>query len=75
MIVAGCKVGVPMRGGIPKQCAKAVAATLTVSAKQGQRHGLELCSEHFASITSLRQITEYTETATGQPTPLRVVLV
>jgi len=75
MIVIGCKAGIPRRAGIVKQCTKAVVIIKTVSAKQGQRHGLELCSEHYAELTERKEITEYTESATGQGVPLRVKLV
>jgi len=75
MIVTGCKAGIPRRAGIVTQCTKAVAATIVVTAKQGQRHGLEVCNEHFAELITRKELTEYTESATGQGVPLRVKLV
>lgn len=73
-IVAGCKFGLPSRGGIPKQCTKTVVASITVSGPSGGKHLLEVCQEHYQHFADVRQGTEYSE-SNGKPVPKRVTLV
>lgn len=74
-IVAGCKFGIPARGGRPRQCTKTVVASITVSGPQGGRATLEVCQEHYQHFADVRQGTEYTETSKGVAEPKRVTLV
>lgn len=75
MIGSGCRCGISVRGGRPKQCGQPVVANATINDGSGSLRTLPVCLRHYQALMDRRQATEYTEDAKGTPAPKRVTLI
>lgn len=73
--MGGCQYGLPTKGGLPKQCGKTKAGTITVAVSDRVAPvKMTVCSEHYRQMAARKSGTFYREPS-ARPRAIACTLV